>query len=79
MTLADLVVHLFTFICNKNVSLGFIKLLCTHDFSRVSFAAELSTKLVYNTIFVKDYDYIFFNLLLYIYIYIIYMRPCNTN
>ncbi len=30
---------------NKNLSLGFIKLLCTHDFSRVSFAAELSTTL----------------------------------
>ncbi len=28
---------------NKNLSLGFIKLLCTHAFSRVSFAAELST------------------------------------
>ncbi len=40
---------------NKNVSLGFIQLLCTHDFSRVSFAAELSTKLVYNSVFVKDY------------------------
>ncbi len=38
---------------NKNVSLGFIKLMCT----RVSFAAELSTKLVYNKVFVKDYDY----------------------
>ncbi len=37
-------------------SLGFIKLLCTHDFSRVSFAAELSTTLVYNSVFVKDYD-----------------------
>ncbi len=39
---------------NKNVSLGFIKLMCTHDFSRVYFAAELSTKLVYNSVFVKD-------------------------
>ncbi len=38
--------------------------MCTHDFSRLSFAAELSTKLVYNTIFVKAYDYIFYNLLL---------------
>ncbi len=38
--LPNLVVHLFTFIINKNVSLGFIKLLYTHDFSRVSFAAN---------------------------------------
>ncbi len=50
---------------NKNVSLGFIKL-CTHDFSRVSFAAELSTTLVYNSVFVKDYIYTFY--LCYIYI-----------
>ncbi len=48
---------------NKNVSLGFIKLLCTHDFSRVS----LSTKLVYN-VFVKDYDYIFVFLFVIIYV-----------
>ncbi len=45
---------------NKNLSLGFIKLLCTHDFSRVSFAAELSTSLVYNSVFVKDYIYVLF-------------------
>ncbi len=45
---------------NKNVSLGFIKILCTHDFSRVYFAAELTSKLVYKSVFVKDYDYIFF-------------------
>ncbi len=32
-------------------------ILCTH-FSRVSFAAELSTKIVYNSVFVKYYDYI---------------------
>uniref|UniRef100_A0A8C1YJD5 [histone H3]-trimethyl-L-lysine(9) demethylase n=1 Tax=Cyprinus carpio TaxID=7962 RepID=A0A8C1YJD5_CYPCA len=34
-------------------SLNFIKLLCTHDFSRVTFAAELFTKPVYNSIFVR--------------------------
>ncbi len=57
---------------NKNLSLGFIKLLCTHDFSRVPFAAELSTKLVYNSVFVKDYDYIYFLFfIIYIYIYIV--------
>ncbi len=55
--LPDLVLHL-TFICsplNNVVSLN----VCTHDFSRVSFAAELSTNLVYNSIFVIDDDYIF--------------------
>ncbi len=41
-----------------NFCVGFIKL-CTNDFSRVSFAAELSTKLVYNSVFVKYYDYIY--------------------
>ncbi len=46
--------------------LDFIKLLCTHDFSRVSFAAELSNNLVYNNIFVIDYDYLFFHLLFFI-------------
>ncbi len=51
---------------NKNISLDFIKLLCTRDFSRVTFAAELSTNLVYNSIFVIDYDYIFFHLLFFI-------------
>ncbi len=47
--------------------------MCNHDFSRVSFAAELSTKLVYNSAFVKDYDYIFcicYYISTYIYIYI---------
>ncbi len=39
------------FVKNFYLSLGFIKLLCTHDFSRVSFAAELSTTLVYNSVF----------------------------
>ncbi len=45
---------------NKNVSLGFIKIMCTHDFSRVYFAAELTSKLVYKSVFVKDYAYIYF-------------------
>ncbi len=36
---SDLVVNLFILFVNTNVSLGFSKL-CTHDFSRVSFAAE---------------------------------------
>ncbi len=34
--------------------------MCTRDFSRVFFAAELSTKLVYKC-FVKDYDYILYH------------------
>ncbi len=71
--LPDLVIHLSLLIVNKNVSLGFIQILCTHDFSRVSFAAELSTKLVYNSVFVKDYDYIFIYLL-YIHIHNIYKK-----
>ncbi len=54
---------------NKNLSLGFIKILCTHDFSRVSFAAELSTTRFYNSVFVKYYDYIYI-LFVIIYIYI---------
>ncbi len=36
--------------------LDFIKL-CTHDFSRITFAAKLSTNLVYNSIFVIDYEW----------------------
>ncbi len=42
--------------------LDFIKL-CAHDFSRVTFATELSTYLVYKSIFVIDYYYIFIHLL----------------
>ncbi len=38
---------------------GFLKLLCT-DFSRITFAAELSTDLVWY-IFVIDYEYTFFH------------------
>ncbi len=37
----------------------FIKLLCTRDFSRVAFATELPTNLVYKSIFVIDYNYKF--------------------
>ncbi len=55
-----LVLHLFSFICSPiNVFLlfilDFIKL-CTHDFSRVTFATELSPYLVYKSIFVIDYN-----------------------
>ncbi len=60
--LPDLVQHLLTFICLPlnyggvffTKSLEFIKLLCTHDFSRVTFATELSTNLVYNGTLVID-------------------------
>ncbi len=45
-------IHLFTFICKKKKK-DFIKCICTHDFSGVSFAAELYTKLVYNSDFVS--------------------------
>ncbi len=61
-----LVLYLFTFICSpiKTIALilDFIKL-CTHDFSRVTFATELSTNLVYKSIFVIDYNYKFIHLL----------------
>ncbi len=61
--LPDLVLHIFTFICsplNMFISLNvldFIKL-CTHDFSRITFAAKLFTNLVYNIIFVIDYEWV---------------------
>ncbi len=65
--LPDLVLHLLTFLCSPIISfsqiLDLIKLLCTHDFSRVTFATELSTNLVYKSIFVIDYNYIFTHLL----------------
>ncbi len=38
--------------CGYTKLLDLIKLLCAHDFSRVTFAAELFTNLVYNSIFV---------------------------
>ncbi len=63
--LPDLVLHVFTFLCSPIIILilDFIKLLCTHDFSRVTFATELSTNLVYISIFVIDYYYLFIHLL----------------
>ncbi len=58
--LPGLVLHIFTFICSTKCyftkCLDFIKL-CTHDFSRITFAAKLSTNLVYNSIFVIDYEW----------------------
>ncbi len=64
--LPDLVLHLITFLCSPINSfsqiLDFIKL-CTHDFSRVNFATELSINLVYKSIFVIDYNYISIHLL----------------
>ncbi len=58
--LPDLVLHLFTFLCSPKhffaLMFDFIKLLWTHDFSRVTFATELSTNLVvYKSVFVIDY------------------------
>ncbi len=61
-----LVFYPFTYLFPKkqfSLIFDFIKLLCTHDFSRVTFATELSTKLVYKSIFVIDYNYISINLL----------------
>ncbi len=63
----DLVLHLFTFLCSPiiflKLILDFIKLLRTHDFSRVTFGTELSTNLVYKSIFVLNYNYISIHLL----------------
>ncbi len=59
----------FSFFPNKSfffsLILGFVKLLSmsTHDFSRVNFASELSTNLVYKSIFVIDNNYRFIRLL----------------
>ncbi len=58
--LPDVVLYIFTFICSPlnnviSLRLHFIKL-CTRDFSRITFAAKLSTNLVYNSIFVIVYD-----------------------
>ncbi len=59
--------------------LDFIKL-CTHDFSRVTFATELSTNLVYNSIFVIDYNYICIHLLFFFTIKLsIFSRLCVTQ
>ncbi len=52
--------------------LDFIQLLCTHDFSRVIFATELSTNLVYKSIFVIDYNYISIHLFFFLYSKVVY-------
>ncbi len=57
--------------------LDFIKLLCSHDFSRVTFATELSTNLVYKSISVIDYIYISIHLLFFLTIKLsIFSRLC---
>ncbi len=56
--------------------LDFIKLLCTHDFSRGTFATELSTYLVYKSIFVMDYNYIFIIFLFFTVKLSIFSRLC---
>ncbi len=65
--LPDLVQHIhFSLLISlqmRSLILDFIKLLCTHDFSRVTFSTELSTNLVYKSIFVIDYNYISIHLL----------------
>ncbi len=66
----DVVTHLLLFVPHYIMffftkSFDFIKL-CTHDFSRVNLATELSTNLVYNSIFVKDYDIYFFHVLFFL-------------
>ncbi len=59
--------------------LDFIKL-CTRDFSRVHFATELSTNLVYSSIFVIDYNYICIHLLFFFTIKLsIFSRLCVTQ
>ncbi len=65
--LPDLVLHLFTFLCSPitfvPLILDFITFMCTRDFSRVTFATELSTNRVYKSIFVIDHNYISIHLL----------------
>ncbi len=48
-------IYIYIYICYFTKCLDFMKL-CTHDFSRITFAAKLSTNLVYNSIFVIDYE-----------------------
>ncbi len=50
--------------CLSYLLYGAASLLCTHNFSRVTFATELSTNLVYKSIFVIDYNYISIHLLI---------------
>ncbi len=63
--LSPKLIHLYSLFPNKKKSLilDFINLLCTHDFARVNFATELSTNLVYKSIFFIDYNYISIHLL----------------
>jgi len=63
--LPDLVLHFLSFICSPLIMFfffdkcsDFIQLLSTCDFSDLSFA-ELSTNLVYNSIFVIGYGHIY--------------------
>ncbi len=59
-----------------SLTLDFIKV-CTHDFSRVNFASELSTYLVYKSIFVINYYYIFIHLLFFFKVMLsIFSRLC---
>ncbi len=79
--LPDLVLHLFTFLCSPKIFvsqiLDLMILLCTHDFFRVIFATELSTNLVYKSIFVIDYYYIFIHLLFFFTVMLsIFSRLC---
>ncbi len=55
----------FSLFCNNVFALilDFVNLLHTLDFSRVNFATELSTNLVYISIFVIDFNYISIHLL----------------
>ncbi len=65
--LPDLVLHIHFYLfptkCYFTKCLDFIKL-CTHDFSRITFAAKLSTNLVYNIIFVIDYKWVCLHLVI---------------
>ncbi len=60
--IVDLVLHLFPNKWFFALILDFIKL-WTRDFFGVTFATELSTYLVYKSIFFIDYYYIFIHLL----------------
>ncbi len=52
----------------------------THDFSRVTFATELSANLIYNSIFVIDYNSICIHLLIFFTIKLsIFSRLCVTH
>ncbi len=54
--------------------------MCTPDFSRVTFATELSTNLVYKSIFVKYYNYVSIYLLFFFKVKLsIFIRLCKTQ